>query len=243
MSDYHVFCDESHTDGHAFRVQGGVWVDHAGIRKVREAMRELRAKHPKAREFKWSEVHGREPYRSYADLVSIFFQGTAAQHLSFKCLVVRKQDDRSRTNDKSGRDLGFYKAYHLLLKHRLRPGCRYRIRLDKRTGPRRDAEQSVADCLNAEMRWWNPPSEVKSCVGICSKSDDLMQMADILCGAVAWDWNGRKSLAPAKVALADQIIAALEWPDLARETNGTAEKFNVWRYRPRTQKQVASVAA
>jgi hypothetical protein len=235
VSNYHVFCDESHMDSHAFRVQGGVWVDHAGIRVVRAELRALREKHPKAREFKWSEVHGRVPYRSYGDMVSIFFDGPAAQYLSFKCLIVQRSDDRTRALDKTEKDIGFYKAYHLLLRYRLATGCQYRIRLDRRSGPRLSAEQDVADCLNAECRRWNPPSEVLSCVGICSKTDELMQLADILCGAVAWDSNGRKSTAPAKVALGEDIRSRLGGRALSQATSSTESKFNVWRYRPKAK--------
>jgi hypothetical protein len=235
VADYHVFCDESHIDSHVFRVQGGVWVNHAGIRTVRSELRALRAKHPKSREFKWSEVHGRVPYRSYSDLISVFFDSPAAQYLSFKCLIVQRSDDPSRSSNKFEKDIGFYKAYHLLLRHRLAVGCRYRIRLDRRSGPRASAEQDVADCLNAECCRWVPPSEVLSCVGICSKTDDVMQLADVLCGAVAWDSNGRKSSSPAKVAFGEEIRSRLGGRMLSQATSSTEAKFNVWRYSPKTK--------
>ena len=233
VSDYHVFCDEAFTDGFQYRVQGGVWVNHRGFSVVRSALAKVRAEHPKVREFKWSSIRGKRPRRSYHDLVKVFFEGPAANHLAFKCLVVHKDDDSSQVLDSHGRDLGFYKAYHLLLKYRLEEGCRYRIRLDKRTGPRPNAEQQVAECLNAECCHWTPPAEVLSCVGLESHMDDLMQLADVLCGAVGWEWNCRPSVAPAKVALAEYVARQLRWKDMKRETAGSAAKFNVWRYRPK----------
>jgi hypothetical protein len=235
VPDFHVFCDESHIDSHVYRVQGGVWVDHAGMRVVRSELRALRVKHPKSKEFKWSEVHGKVPYRSYGDLITLFFDSPASQYLSFKCLIVRRSDDPSRALGKKEKDLGFYKAYHLLLRNRLETGSRYRIRLDRRSGPRQNAEQEVADCLNAACRFWIPPSEVLSCEGICSKSDDLMQLADVLCGAVAWDANGRKSASVAKTTLGEQIRSSLGRQVLSQATSSTAPKFNVWHYTPKTK--------
>ncbi len=235
MSDYHVFCDESHIGPHTFRVQGGIWADDAGMRVIRGELTALRAKHPQAREFKWSAVHGSTPYRAYGDLISLFFTGPAAKYLSFKCMVVERTDDSSRALGKTGRDLGFYKTYYTLLRYRVEKGCRYRIRLDRRPSPRPDPEQDVADYLNEAVKSWNPPTQIVSCVGICSKSDDLMQLADLLSGAIGWDWNGRQSVSPAKIALADQIAAHLGWSGLARETSSRASRVNIWRYRPKTK--------
>ena len=232
MANFHVFCDESYTED-TYRVQGGIWANHAGLRVIRSELTALRCKHAKAREFKWSKLRGKEPTRSYHDLVKIFFDSPAAPYLFFKCLVVHCADDPSRCLGKEERDLGFYKAYHLLLKYRLEPGCRYRIRLDKRTGPRVDPETDVADCLNAEICKWRPPAEVLSCIGVDSHAEDLMQMADVLCGAVGWEWNNRPSNAPAKAALAEEIAAKLDWRSLKRQTGGSAVKFNVWRYHPK----------
>jgi hypothetical protein len=230
VGQYHVFCDETYKDGFQFRVQGGVWVNHAGWSEVRSAIAAVRAAHPQVQEFKWSNIRGKRPRLAYHDLVDVFFEGRSARHLSFKCIVVDRDEDPSSQLGSHGRDLGFYKAYHLLLRHRLEPGCQYRIRLDKKKGPRKDPEVDVASCLNADMRKWRPPGEVKSCIGIHSHDDDLMQLADVLCGVVGWSWNNEPSSAPSKAALRDHIAGKLRWADLARDTVRTERKFNVWNY-------------
>ena len=232
MADFHVFCDESYTED-TYRVQGGIWADHAGMRVIRAELARVRNAHPRTQEFKWNSVRGKRRRHAYHDFAQVFFNGPAAAFLSFKCLVVHRNNDPSSVLDSEGRNLGFYKAYHTLLKYRLEPGNRYRIRLDRRTGPRVDPEAEVADHLNKSCCGWEPPAEVLSCVGVESHTEDLVQMADLLCGAVGWAWNGRRSGPPAKVILAQDIAASLKWKELTRETAGSATKFNVWRYRPK----------
>ncbi len=233
MAQYHVFCDESHIGPHTYRVQGGIWADNAGMRVIRRELKALRTKHPTLREVKWSEIHGTTPYRAYGDLVSLFFDGPAAQFLSFKCMVINKVDDASRGLDSDGRDLGFYKTYFTLFRYRCLPGCQYRIHLDEKPGTRVNPEADVALHLNKKFGKWKPPAEVLSCKGVCSKTEDLVQLADLFCGAVGWDWNGRQSISSAKVVLATQIIDRLGWSTLARETTIKEPKFNIWRYRPK----------
>jgi hypothetical protein len=233
---FHIFCDESHTDGkHAFRVQGGIWVPDGALRDVRAAFAAFRTKHAKYGEMKWTDVKGKQPYTLYVDLVDLFFTSSVAKHLSFKCLVVAKGDDPSRGSGKIGRDLGFYKAYYTLLRHRIERGSHCHITLDERSSPRADCESDLMSCLNtASARDHDRPYTVKTCRGVSSKADDLIQLADVLCGAVGWAWNGMRSTCVAKPALHAQIVAGLGWRTLERQstTPGHA-KFNVWHYQPR----------
>ena len=238
MSVFHVYCDESHTDGpgDGYRVQGGIWVPDHGMRAVRDAFRELRRRHPKITEMKWTYVTTKKPLTIYVELVNLFFASPVADLLSFKCFVVQRAEDASRTLDKYGRDVGFYKSYYTFLNHRLVPGATHHVRLDKRSSPRQSPEAELASCLNSTgWNWSDGTPRVESCAGICSKDDDLIQLADVLSGAVGWAWNGAgaQTTCGAKPILHRQITDALGWTTLARETSGSARKFNIWRYRPR----------
>src|SRR5688500_10014159 len=115
MAVSYVFCDESHVDSHTFRVQGGIWVPEIGMRPVSEAFKTLRAKHPSIQELKWSYVTGKTALTVYKDLVDLFFASDVRRYLSFKCMVIRRTDDVSQLADKTGKDLGFFKAYYTFL--------------------------------------------------------------------------------------------------------------------------------
>jgi hypothetical protein len=236
LTDY-VYCDESHINGpnSGFRIQGGIWVPDHGLRDVRAAFTDLRRRHPTITEMKWSYVTGKTPLTIYTDLITLFFHSPVSHLLSFKCLVVHRGEDPSRKLGKVGMDVGFYKAYFTFLKWRLAPGSTNHLRLDKKSSPRPSPEDDLAYCLNcARTPQRGDPFVVASCLAVSSKSEDLVQLADVLCGAVGWAWNGMQSTCGAKPILHQQIVTALGWPTLAnRQTSGAATKFNVWRYRPR----------
>lgn len=232
----HAFCDESHIDTHQYRVQGGIWVPEEGMRVVRASLRALRSEYPNVGEFKWTYVGGQKPHVAYSEFVEMFFSGPASRFLSFKCIVIPRSADPSSALGKIGRDLGFYKAYYTFLLHRLEPGFDYHIRLDRKPSPRPEPEAELRQCLNSAGAREPIPWKVFSCRPVRSQTEDLVQMADVLCGALGWAWNGKKSEAAAKPILADQIRHALGWEKLEeKETYRHASKFNVWRYRPRTK--------
>lgn len=235
MALNHVYCDESHIGKHDYRIQGGIWVPEIGMRLVRTAFKDLRAKHPKMGEFKWEYVTGKAPLRAYSDLIDLFFSSEAGRLLCFKSLVVARADDASLGSGKHERDLGFYKAYFVLLRYRLWTGADHHVRLDEKSGPRAAAAAELMQCLNrAATRDLKAPYRVLTCRHESSKNEDLLQLADVLCGALGWAWNGRKSTCGAKPILHDQIAAYVGVKSLDRySTWGSAPKYNVWHFQPR----------
>ncbi|MFL5561290.1 MAG: hypothetical protein ACJ79K_07450 [Gemmatimonadaceae bacterium] len=183
---------------------------------------------------KWSYVTGREPYRWYYDLIDLFFSGPAAPALSFKCIVIASADDPSKPLGKIGRDEGFYKAYYTFLRHRLAKGHEYHVRLDEKPSPRAEPEALLGEYLNKAAQGDPNGAKVLTCKGMCSKTDDLLQLADVLCGCLGWAWNGRQSTCGAKPLLEAYIAKAGGFADMGNcETSSSAAKFNVWRYRPK----------
>lgn len=78
------------------------------------------------------------------------------------------------------------------------------------------------------------PYHVLSCVAVRSHAEDLVQLADILCGVVGWSWNAMKSASNAKPQFHQYVCNRLRTPTLANwETPQRAVPFNVWRYRPK----------
>jgi hypothetical protein len=171
---------------------------------------------------------------AYCDLIDLFYHSDVAPVLSFRCLVVAKSDDVSQTAGKTEKDLGFFKAYYTLLSKRLKPGTDNHITIDERTSPRPRAVEELGERLNWTGGREKPPFRVASCKMARSKDDDLLQLADVLCGAVAWAYNGMQSTCGAKPILHERMCRAMNWITLEKcETDAKAPKFNVWPYRPR----------
>lgn len=166
--------------------------------------------------------------------MELFFDSPAAEFLNFRCIVVAKEDDASLALDKVGRDVGFYKAYYTLLRHRLVRGLHYHVRLDGRSGPREAPEADLMRCLNTVARRdLDDPFTVLSCRHVVSHSEDLIQLADLFCGVVGWAWNGKSSTCGAKPVLHKQLCSFLPWDTLeARQTSKSQPKFNIWKYTP-----------
>lgn len=235
MPTYHVYCDESHLDPHEFRVQGGIWVPEVGLRTVRQEFARLRRQHPGMRELGWSCISGRKLFTVYRDLTELFFASEAAQYLSFNCIVVQKHEDPSYSLNREGRDQGFYKAYWTLLTHRLKAGCDHHVRLDEKTSPSPRPAEVLRRALNGTAR---AQGQVLSCHQISSAKEDILQLADVLCGAVGWIWNGRSTTSPAKREMGELLASHLPWwrSSAPIESSKYESKFNVWRYRPRAKK-------
>jgi hypothetical protein len=124
------------------------------------------------------------------------------------------------------------KTFFVLFKNRLPPGSTSIIALDERPGLRPGAEEQLRSCLNGAGARVSPSFTVTGCYAVCSRSEDLVQLADLLCGAVAWDWNGRPPRNGAKQQAHGLICKHLGSTTLHRETYRDP-KFGIWRYRPR----------
>jgi hypothetical protein len=69
-----------------------------------------------------------------------------------------------------------------------------------------------------------------------SKKDDLIQVADLLTGAIGFHYaDGHRvtGASPAKVATAAHIADHLGRPSLAFNSPPSQHGFNVWRWKPR----------
>lgn len=229
---FHVYCDESHIRPKEYRVQGGIWVPEHAMRAVRAEMTELRKRHPRFGEFKWKRNSGSKLMTAYCQLVDIFFNSAVADSLRFNCMVIRNSDDRGDRDGAAGRDASFYKSYYLLLHHRMAPDAVHHVRLDHRSSVEKDPERTLMECVNsAGWKLGAHDTRVMSCRSQDSKDEDLLQLADVLCGCVGWAWNGRDTSSAAKSGLESHICAYLGWPTLhMRSTHAKAPKFNVWKY-------------
>lgn len=240
---YRVFGDESMTEGSgpgSYRVQGILLVPEEGMTVVRTELARIRSEYRTGGghgEIKWSGIRGKRLRPRVAGLLKMFFEGPAAAYLRFDCIVVQHSEDQTYGTCAETRDLGVYKTFFVLLKNRLPSGSSSTIVLDERPGLRVGAEEQLRECLNAAGARSAPPFAVSACLAADSRMEDLIQLTDLLCGAVAWDWNGRPARVKAKHQLHGLICQKLGCTTLRRETYRDP-KFGLWRYRPR-QAQVA----
>jgi len=235
-----VYGDESLKRGH-YDVLGGLWIPARHAESLRASIAEARTRHRCANEMKWSKCSGASVHPLYTDVVDLATAAINAGRAKYKCIVIdRGLVDNAAWND-GDRELGYFKAWWTLLMSRVQPGWRYRVRLDALDLQRSGRLQTLRDALNATAirdRGLSYPC-CESVEPRDSKKDDLIQVVDLLTGAVGFHYAGGHTVAGAsrgKIELAERICQRVRKPSLCVESKRTEAGFNVWKWTPRRQK-------
>ena len=218
-----VYCDESrpevlYGDGSAdkYMVIGGIWLPKEQRENIKSEVKALRDKHNVHGEIKWKNV---SPSRLnfYVDLVKLFF---STDSLRFRCIVVNSERVDLDYYHDSDSELGFYKFYYQLLYHWCEPLKDYWIFLDYKRNKESDRLHTLSDVLNNASF-----SFIKSVQAIESKESLLIQLADVLIGAVGYKYNNYDT-SDAKLKILEVIERHIGHP--IQRTYKTARKFNVF---------------
>lgn len=227
--NFEIYCDESRQDlfhtkppGEHYVLIGGIWIKKDKRSEYKEAIKALRRKHNLRGEFKWKRV---SPSRMdfYRELVDFFFD-ESADDMRFRVLVLRAEEMDAARFSQSDNELMFYKFYYQLLHHWILDCNDYTIFLDSKTNRRRDRLKTLRQCLQNS----NLTSKV-SIQALPSRQVDLLQLTDVLIGAVGYRFHGET-----KSSAKTEIITSIE-KRVGRQISPTTkaeEKFNVFRFRP-----------
>ena len=201
---FEVYCDESQQDlfagssGHGSQrvVLGGLWIEADSRKHLKETIADLRRKHNLLGEFKWTRV---SPSRKefYTELVDLFF---ACDEARFRAVVLRADELDAVQFHGGDAELMFYKFYYLLLNQWILAANTYRIFLDTKTNRIRQRLPKLHDVLASANRF----SVVEQVQALPSKEVDLLQLADVLIGAVSYRLHDRKASA-SKLCVAQEI--------------------------------------
>ena len=187
-------------------------------------------------EMKWTKVSAAK-LDAYRAVVDVFFAMAERDVAHFHSVFIdTTRLDHGRFNQ-GDREIGFSKmVFQLLMKHaRLYPDRLYAY-LDSRT-----TRQSLEDlrfmlnrsCASKLRRQEFPFRRV---VFRDSKESDILQLNDILLGAVAWVKNGhgqRPDASVPKGALAAHVMTRAGLQSLDADTPPRHNRFTVWNFRLR----------
>jgi hypothetical protein len=177
-------------------------------------IRQLKAKHHVFYETKWSGL-SKSAYPLYNDLIEYFF----ATDLQFRAIVIDK--DKLK-HDKFGQnhDDFYYKMYFQLLSKKLDPECNYNVYLDIKDTRSAKKVNGLKDFLNKNY------ITVRNLQNIRSHESELMQLTDIITGALSYYLRGLDTVI-AKNKLIEKIQQHSKQP-LTRSTAVNQEKFNLF---------------
>ena len=225
--DFQIYCDESRQenfhrrdDPNIYVLIGGVWLPADLRRALKGKIRDLRDRHNLHGEFKWNKV---SPSRLgfYTDLVDLFF----AEDIRFRCIVLQVSELDAVQFHQADNELMFYKFYYQLIHHWILDRNRYRIFVDLKTSRVHNRLQVLHRCLQNS----NLTSDVVSVQALPSDELDILQLADVLIGAVGYRFH-REHGSRAKKAVCERVEKHIGH-GIGPTTKGY-EKFNVFRFRP-----------
>jgi len=257
LHSYKVYCDESRQDVGKYMLLGGIWIrkekgwqfvndfenycrDHIGLPQPLMHM-------------KWGKVPttaSGKYYEAYKYLVDLYFSYNNNNDMFFRALVTdrAKYDCKHPVYYGGDYESGFYNLYCQLILYWLEKGCQYHIRPAQR--PIKKAFEDDRESLRLEALKDKLNHRFAQRISRSYKSSRLLppvltveprpakerriiQIADILMGAVGYSWNKehlRSNARKGKLALVKHIASYLKREDLCFETDWRDRRFNIFHF-------------
>lgn len=225
---YNIYCDESchlQNDGQKAMVLGAIWSSSINSHQFNNEIREIKIDNglSKSFEIKWTKVSPGN-LKLYSDLIDYFFSN---RDLHFRVLIIPDKTRLRHEEFNQTHDDWYYKMYFDMLKAILDPNEKYCIYIDIKDTRSADKVRKLHDVLCNNIYDFSQRI-IKKVQIIRSEEVELMQLADLLIGAVSYINRGNTS-SPAKVELVNKI-KELSGYDLTRTTLYREDKFNIFSW-------------
>ncbi len=219
---YNVYCDESRVDSPSrYMLIGGIMCPKREKDWIVGHIRRLRAKHSVYGEFGWKTVCPSK-FDFFKELIEYFF---AENSLCFRCVILEKE-----TTSFPSADERFQKTYYQVFNNWLDRRCEYCIFIDHRIDDKTRVPTLRRCLINTKMFG----TSVKFVEEVESDENDLIQLADLIIGAIGYQWNELdtvKNASKAKISLCTLIAECLSTDTLSKFTTGPSEdKFNIFHF-------------
>ena len=219
-----IYCDESchlENDKSPVMVLGSVWVTHNKIKTITSELRAIKEKHGFSRnfEFKWTQISPAK-IDFYLDIVKYFFENPC---LHFRAIVAYK---KKMYYDKYDFEEMYYIIYYYLLVNIISKESTYNIYIDiksKKRGGIKSCE--LHRVLSRKMHDFSFSKIIKRLQIIDSKESELLQLADLFSGALAY--LNRKLPTDSAKGKVVKSIGSISGTNLKINTLPSEKKFNV----------------
>ena len=224
------FGDASSRDRN-YMVAGGFAVAHKRVAEIDNHVAILRDSAGIKSEFHWSDYRGGRRRDAYETLVKYAFDLIAKKQAELHIIVARFGGHNHRERFGGDRDSGVNRMYYQLCLHRV-------ARLygtERAIHVRLDAGNDCAEvcgfrnqlCADAYWQYKTKPNCIRTIEPICSMKSGIVQMADVIVGAIAAKCNEVVHRS-AKGELADFVLSASGLPTWNAETPKDARGVTVW---------------
>lgn len=225
-----IYCDESchlPNDRQRAMVIGALWCIKGKAKTHNQAIANLKATHHLSPffEIKWTKVSsGKLDF--YRDLVNYFFDNRT---IGFRAWVIPDKTILAHDSYRQTHDEWYYKMYFYLLRNLIARERKHHIYLDIKDTRSRKKLHNLRDVLsNANYDFSR--KIIERIQHVHSHDIGLMQLADILIGAVSYHFRGLNTSAAKKEIIS--LIKQKTQLSLERNTLPGERKFNLCIWRP-----------
>lgn len=233
---YDIYCDESRQDllvnkemiseNNKYACIGGILVSRSKRNELKNKIKKLKEKHSVFGELKWGTV-SENKIEFYKEIIDLFFE--FEEEVLFRTVVINSVDVDNKMFNNNDAELGYYKFYYQLIYHWIEltgdSQSIYYIYTDFKTNKVNNRLEVMRGLLNMVCI-----SSIKLIQAINSKESEILQMQNILMGAVGYKYNfGKYGKSKAKMEIVRHIESYLGHS--IRETKKNEKKFNVFNIR------------
>lgn len=193
---YNIYCDESchlENDHKKYMLLGSVTVAFNQLKRHTERIKSIKEKHHFFTEIKWSGVSGSK-YQFYREVLEYFFD----TDICYRAIVVNKSQIK---NIIFGQDFDtfYYKMYYQLLIHNKNTANHHNVYLDIKDTLSANKVNRLKDILNTKY------GVFRNVQNIHSKESVMMQLADLITGAISYNLNNDEKKVTAKRNIIEKI--------------------------------------
>jgi len=229
MTEYNIYCDESchlENDPHKAMVLGAIWCAKDDKEQLFGRLKEIKLKHGLKSDFeiKWNKVSSSK-IAFYKEVINYFFD---TEKLNFRALVVANKSELEHEQYGHTHDDFYYKMYFDMLKIIISPRASYYIYLDIKDTQGFEKVNKLREVINNNHYDFSNKI-VKRIQEVNSKDVSLLQLADLLIGALSYH-HRELTTSKAKTELIE-LIKSRSGYSLLKNTLPNERKFNlfIWR--------------
>lgn len=238
MGLYHIYCDESRQTHEKYMILGGIVLPEKRDLELESAILKFRSECNMHAELKWGKV-SKNKLPEYQKFLDLFFDSNSRNAAHFHCVILDTTKFDHGSFNEGDKEIGFYKFYYQLLLHCFGkkfskiPDTRLLVRLDQRNSsyPLEKLKSYLNDGMGKKFGVGAFP--FRSLEPRDSKQVGVMQMVDILIGAIGYQKNDhhlRPEASPARKCLAEYIAKKSGVRSLLYNTTKEVKHFTIWNF-------------
>jgi hypothetical protein len=263
LEEFNIYSDESRYRGERFLLFGALWLRKSEVPSFEGKIRALRESEgyindagvrvPFLGEFKWTKAGSKRYLHVYKKLIDIFFEGLDEAQIRTCIMLVDTQDPTFKSYNNINGD-GFYRFLYQLYLHNSRVPGIYNIYPDRITNPTHhvnlhELRRSLSYSLRTKFSPMVNPAHLpvqflREIRPIDSKSTDILQIVDVVMGAIGFYQNRCFEIEGAnqfKVELMKYVLDKIIYSGALKFDGKNylivkSTRFNIWLFKPKNKK-------